>query len=186
MSDNIYNTIRERISKESSNYYKRFFVKELMKYSFSSEKAKYLIDWFFGENSELKGIELSIPESWKIAEMANAYKSTYGEDLAKKSIKICEEKDHTDSKLSNKLKLEALGADSEQRMELIKIYMSGNHSWSNEQLSDSISGYVSTHISKQIKKEYYDYYFDHLLEGMRNYPQTMAKVNFMNSKLSEF
>lgn len=151
MSDNIYSTIRAKISAEKSPYFKRVFVKELMKYSFNSEKAKYLIDWFFGENKDLAGIELSIPESWKIAEMVNAYKSIYGEKLASESIRICEEKDNTDSKLSNKLKLEALGASSEKRMELIKIYMSGNHSWSNEQLSDSISGFTSSHISKQIK-----------------------------------
>ena len=132
MSDNIYQTIRAKIATEKSPYFKRVLVKELMKYSFSSEKAKYLIDWFFDRNEDLKGIQLSIPESWKIAEMANAYKSTYGEKLAQDSIKICEEKDQTDSKLSNKLKLEALGASSEKRMELIKIYMSGNHSWSNE------------------------------------------------------
>lgn len=177
MSDNIYQTIKAKIKAEKSSYFKRVLVKELMKYSFSSDKAKYLIDWFFGKNEDLSGIELSIPESWKIAEMANAYKATYGEDLARQSIQICEDKDQTDSKLSNKLKLEALGANSEKRAELIKIYMSGKHSWSNEQLSDSISGFVSSHISKEIKKQYYDYYFDHLLESMRNYPQTMAKVS---------
>lgn len=109
--------------------------------------------------------------------MINAYKNTYGAEKAQKSIQICDELDKTDGKLAQKLKLEAMGADEERRQQLIEIYMSGEHDWSNGQLSDSISGFTSKFIEKSVKRKYYAYFFDNLLESMRKYPQTKAKVS---------
>jgi len=111
--------------------------------------------------------------------MVNAYKDTYGEEKAAESIRICSERDNTDTKLKYQLKIEALGANEEKREELIRIYMKGDHDWTNGQLSDSISGFTSKFIDKSIKQKYYDYFFENLLESMRNYPQTKAKVNFI-------
>jgi hypothetical protein len=129
----------------------------------------------------LEGVEPTILQSWKIAEMVNAYKAEYGEEMAERAIKICSERDNTDTKLQYQLKIEALGANDQKREELIKIYMSGDHDWTNGQLKDSISGFVSKFIDKSVKRNYYDYYFDNLLESMRNYPQMKAKVRIFSN-----
>lgn len=107
--------------------------------------------------------------------MICAYKNRYG-DLVDPALKLCDERDQTDSKIENKLKLEALSADEDKREELIKIYMSGDHDWSVEQLSNSIKGYTSKHIPKYVKDKYIEYFFDNLLDAMRNQTQTYAKV----------
>lgn len=164
----MYDTLKDRIDTLETPEEKQFFLKEFIKYATSQPKADYFVQWLFGKNEALEGIEPTITQCWKIAEMVNAYKSTYGDEMAEESIQICSEKDNTDTKLQYQLKLQALAADEEHREELLKTYMSGEHDWTNGQLSDSISGFVSKFISKEIKRKYYPYFFDNLLDTMRN------------------
>lgn len=179
IQNQLFDCLKSKIATLETTYNKQFFLKEFIKYATNQEKADYFIQWLFGENEVLKDFEPSIVQSWKIAEMVNAYKDTYGDEKAAESIKICNAKDNTDTKLKYQLKLEALGANKKKREELIRKYMTGDNTWSNGQLSDSISGYTSKFIDKKIKRKYYEYFFDNLLECMRTYPQTKAKVTFI-------
>jgi hypothetical protein len=180
----IYICLKSKIATLETVYDKQFFLKEFIKYATNQEKADYFVDWLFGNNEILEEVEPTIVQSWKIAEMVNGFKEVYGEEAAEESIRICNERDNTDTKLKYQLKLDALGANAEKRQELMTIYMSGNHSWTNGQLSDSISGFTSKFISKDIKREYYAYFFDNLLESMRTYPQHNAKVSNRESNLN--
>ena len=180
IQNQLYQAIKTKIISSKTDYEKQFLLKEFIKYATTQDKADFFVDWLFGKNQVLN-FEPSIVESWKIAEMVNAYKDVYGEDKAAESIRISEQRDNTDTKVSFKLKLEALGANTQKRQKLIEIYMSGDHDWSNGQLSDSISGFVSKFIDKSVKRTYYAYFFDNLLESMRKQPQTKAKV-FLNFK----
>lgn len=172
----IYQILIKKIENSESETDKKFLIKELIKYATNAEKAEYLVTWLMGKNPSLN-FEPTIAQTWKITEMICAYKEKYGE-YVEAALKLCDERDQTDSKIENKLKLEALSADEKERENLVKIYISGDHDWSVDQLRCSIKGYTSKHIPKSIKVKYIEYFFDNLLDAMRNQSQTYAKVGF--------
>lgn len=175
ISNRIYQIIRQKIEQESTTEtHRKILIIELIKYSTTSDKAQYLVDWLFGANEYLQ-FQPTIQQTWKITEMICAYKDTYGEFIDK-AMQLCDERDQTDSKIENTLQIKALSADEEERAKLIEIYMGGSHDWSVEQFNKSVNGYTSKHVKKDIKEKYIPYYFDHLLESLRTYSQTYAKV----------
>lgn len=178
VANKVYEILKRKIEESNSIDDKTFLVIELIKYATNADKAQYLVDWLLGKNKALP-FEPTMAQTWKITEMICAYKERYGDHI-EEALKMCEERDQTDSKIPNRLKLEALSADEDQRKKLLEIYMSGKHDWGVEELRNSLSGFTSKHIKTEIKEKYIEYFFDNLIETLRRYPQTYANVsNFL-------
>ena len=115
--------------------------------------------------------------------MMCAYPDRYGDEITE-ALKIAATRDTTDLKRAYTLKIQAIQADDLQRQELIKVFMSGNHEWSIDELTASIKGFTSSHIPTERKSLNYDYYFDNLVESMRKLSIATSEVILRSFNIS--
>ncbi|EGR28494.1 hypothetical protein IMG5_174220 [Ichthyophthirius multifiliis] len=127
----------------------------------NNEHIVYLLDWYNGNNQDLKDFELGNSIEWRIVSLVHKSKK-FTRDQKNSLFNIQSQKDQTDTKYNYEYKCKALDANQQEREQLWNSYINYDGKTSLRRIQFSWSGFSQTFNPDELEP-YYQKFFDSVI-----------------------
>jgi aminopeptidase N len=174
-SDKLFNKIKELLIVAKDQDQIKILKSKLLQYASSDSSIEHLRQVLEDSHSQLKGLNLTNEEKWKI--IFKIHHSKAFTDTQKKIFRdFMSFNDNTDTKKNSLLSIEALIANQEKTEELLKQYFSADRKMSYSEMGHSLHGLNSWHRSEELRQPLNERYFKDAHHLIVNDQKLIAKT----------